>query len=136
MLSLLYVILLIEGGDGFINAFPTLADIIQSAVHQDFSFSDQKDPACKSFDILHVMCGEYHGSVPGSIQLFDEITHSQFGYGIQAYGRLVQKKQLRRMQERGGDFTAHSLTEGSCLAGVLRSWERFKSSVSSSLFFR
>ena len=50
--------------------------------------------------------------MPDSIQLFDEIAHSQFGYGIQAYGRLVQKKQLRRMQERGGDFTAHSLTEG------------------------
>ena len=42
--------------------------------------------------------------------------------------RLVQEKaQLRRMQGERRRFHRHSLTEGRCLAGVLRSWgERFK----------
>ena len=78
MLSLLYVILLIEG-DSFINAFPTRR--ISSRVPSIRIFLSDRRIRLARASISHA-CRMWwdHGGMPDSIQLFVEIAHSQFGY--------------------------------------------------------
>lgn len=112
MAALLNIILLIQGGHGFVNAFTASADIVQRAVHKDPAFPDKQNPACQRFDVLHIVGGENHRGMMLCVKTPDKIPDSQLGNGVQPDCRLVQEKKPWRMQERGRDFTAHPLAQG------------------------
>ena len=76
------------------------------------SLTDEKNAACQRLYILHVMGGEDDGGAARFIQAADEGADGQLGDGVQSDGGLVQKKYLWRMQQRGGDFAAHALSQG------------------------
>lgn len=129
-------ILLIQGGQCLVDTFPALSDVVQRAVQEDFSLPDEENAACQRFDILHVMGGEDDGDAARLIQAADEGADGQLGDGVQSDGGLVQEKHLWRMKQEAAISQRMRCPRESCRAGVRRSWDRSRSSVSSSLFFR
>ena len=66
------------------------------------------------------MCGQDDGGVFFQIQFLDKVPYRQLGYGIQADGGLVQKKDPRIVEKRCGDLPAHPLSQGKLSYGCLQ----------------
>ena len=61
--------------------------------------------------IAGIVAGKEHRHALRAVHAQDALADFALGHHIQANGRLVQKEQLGRVQQRGRDFAAHALAQ-------------------------
>ena len=57
------------------------------------------------------MRGQDCGDIPGLLEPAQQLTNSEFGFGIQADGWFIEEKDIRFVEERRRKLAAHPLPE-------------------------
>ena len=86
-------------------------DLLDIAIVKYFAFINNDDAVTQGFHITKVVRGQDDGGVARSIQFLDDRTHLCLDRNIKADGGLIQKYNLRVMQERRGDVAQHALSQ-------------------------
>ncbi len=81
---------------------------------------DNNDTPAQGFEVPGIVRCQKHADVFEPGHLSDRIPDVLLGDHVQADGRLVEQDQLRSVEQRGGNLTAHPLTEGQFPHGSLQ----------------
>ena len=76
---------------------------------------DDGDPLGHAVGFIHVMGGEKHRDLLGFIEMFHVGPELVAGLRVETEGRLIEKKNLRRMQKSARDFQAALHASGESL---------------------
>jgi hypothetical protein len=87
------------------------AQVVHGAVHQQRAVVDQHQPRAQRLDVVHVVGGEQHRGAALAVLPAHEVAHGELRGGVEADGGLVEKQDLRPVQQRRGQVAAHALAE-------------------------
>src|SRR5690348_1674461 len=102
---------ILYGEFNLLGAQQFLLEEIERAVIEEAAVVDDHDAAAKFFNVVEIVRGEQHGGLEFAIDGAEEFANLIFGDDVEADGGLVEKKQRRIVEERGGEVAAHAFAE-------------------------
>ena len=85
--------------------------MLHGVVQYDFPGIDNNNAPAEPFNIPNVMAGQKYRSVEVPVHLPDQRADIFFHHRIQAYGGLIQKQNLRLMDQGGCNLAADPLSQ-------------------------
>ena len=83
----------------------------QTSIERNLAVIDHHDPAGQLLQLGHVVAGHHHGHALLAVQVLDEAEDRALCQHVQPERRLVQKQDLRLVQQRQPQLGAHLLAQ-------------------------